>query len=47
MTEDKRCDSVFSPLKGVAYRCELYDGHDGPHRWCIDWHEEDAGDTLE
>lgn len=43
---EHRCDSVFNPMDGLAYRCELYEGHDESHRYCIEWEEEHAGDMM-
>ena len=47
MSEDKQCDWVYSPSKNIAYRCDLYDGHEGAHRQCITWEEEESGDMLQ
>ena len=44
--QDKQCDSVFSPTKGQVYRCELRVGHEGVHRWCVQWYPEEEGDPL-
>ena len=46
MTEERRCDSVWSPTEGVVHQCELREGHDGPHICCYKWYEEESGDVM-